>query len=137
MKDPSLVSILTANYNDTYRIATTFLLEVPFIVQVDIRHWMKLQSLATHAATNFQEAQTYGEGTNIILDCRNPEWSAVLLEDSLYIAYHISIRSWMLQTLIEAHSVYTTGSDVYIMYDVACSLSRHLHVCHLRFTLHL
>ena len=75
---------------------------------------------------------------------QGPEWSAVLLEDSRYevqsftlpiIYTRLAYAVWMLQKLIEAHS--TTGSDVYIMYDVACSLSRHLHVCHLRFTYYM
>ena len=76
----------------------------------------------------------------MVFACKNeyivqgPKWSTVLIMETKYtlstlptIYTRLAYAVWMLQKLIEAHS--TTGSDVYVMYDIACSLSRHLQVC--------
>ena len=95
---------IIADYNNVlYRNATTFLLEVlevPFAVLVDIRHWMKWQSLAMDVAMNSPERlaiSNMGKGTTIHCRCvcmsdgvawrgppnmntvEGPKWSAILI----------------------------------------------------------
>ena len=107
---------IIADYNNvSYRNATTFLLEVPFAALVDIRHWMKRQSLATHVAMNSPEGlsiSNMGKGTSIHCRCvcmsdgfawrgppnmntvQGPKWSAILI---------ISVGRWAVLSSLPPH----------------------------------
>lgn len=44
----------------------------------------------------------------------------------VFIYFRLSYGEWMLEQLIEKSS---NGCDIYVMYDIACSLHKHLKVC--------
>ena len=47
--------------------------------------------------------------------------------NSYVLIFRLGYAVWILETIIWANQ--TGGNELFVMYDIACSLHRHLNVC--------